>query len=239
MGDVSAETGRIVQVGFKKMFFPANVKAKEIVSRPEFGGVSCITGRYPECLPAPEERNDMRKMVGFLDHIMHPYSVLIYLAGRVESIYVERNRKTGASVTAIRFESGAVGSLHLPHAQSGMSPLERTEVVGDGANVIVDNNVRVIYHRPGRPEGGYGRASTVFGPDDGGTLFWEPEFSLGQLYNSGLFLLGYAQELIAFCECALTGRAPEVAGLDDALELAKIYEAYPDAHGRVVTIPRG
>ena len=48
-------------------------------------------------------------------------------------------------------------------------------------------------------------------------LVWEPEFSLGQLYNSGLFLLGYAPEIIHFTTRLLDGYGPEYGTLDAAL----------------------
>jgi predicted dehydrogenase len=76
MMSASRETGKFVAVGLKKMFAPANVKAREIIARPEFGGVSTITARYPQHLPPVEQRGDARAMLGFLDHIVHPYSVL-------------------------------------------------------------------------------------------------------------------------------------------------------------------
>ena len=242
------ETGRFVGVGFKKMCAPANVTAQEICGRPAFGGVSTITGRYPQRLPPVEERGDARKMLGFLDHIVHPYSVLRLLGGPITSLFVERNEATGGSITAIRFASGAVGSLHLAHGQGSLAPLERTEIVGaGGASVVVDNNVRVTYYRRGvGPAGGYGRAGSFFDTgaagaeedaDAGAPLFWEPEFSLGQMYNKGLFLLGYAPEIRAFCECVLENRAPSVGNLDDALELLRVYEAYCRPDGERVLLP--
>jgi hypothetical protein len=57
-------------------------------------------------------------------------------------------------------------------------------------------------------------------------LYWEPEFSLGQLYNKGLFLLGYAPEVIQFTTRLLDGEGPANGTLEDALELLQIYEAY-------------
>lgn len=230
------ETGRFVAVGLKKMFFPANVKAREIIARPDFGPVSTITARYPQSLPPQEERADDRKMVGFLDHVAHPYSVLRLLGGPLESLLVER-APDGGSVTSLRFVSGAVGSLHLPARPATLAPLERTEVVGCGASVVVDNNVRVTYYRPGSgPEGGYGRADTFFGPDESAPLVWEPEFSLGQLYNKALFLLGYAPEIRHFCDCVLENRPPERGNLDDAHEILRVYEAYRRPDGERVAI---
>src|SRR5262249_13908176 len=86
MRAVSIATGKFVAVGFKKMFFPAIVKVKEIIARPEFGPISTLTARYPQSLPASADRADTRKMTGFLDHIVHPLSVLLFLAGPVEAL---------------------------------------------------------------------------------------------------------------------------------------------------------
>lgn len=236
MMQVSEATGKFVFVGFKKMFFPANVKAKALISQPDFGAMTSITARYPQPLPPYEERQDARKMVGFLDHIVHPYSVLQYLAGSVQSIYVERNARNGASVTAIRFANGAVGSLHLSVGQAGLSFLERTEIIGESANVIVDNNLRVTYYRGPSAGAAYGREGDYYHETSTPTMVWEPEFSLGQLYNKGLFLLGYAPEVLYFCDCVLAERPPERAHLQDALEMLQIYEAYCQPDGQVVQI---
>jgi predicted dehydrogenase len=235
---VSRETGRFVGVGLKKMFFPANRKAREIVSRPEFGGVSSISARYPQFMPPPEKFGDAQAMLGFLDHIAHPHSLLLSLAGPLESLFVQRH-DSGAAVVALRFTSGAVGSLHLSHGQSGYSFLEHTEIVGQGQNVVIENNVRVVHYRRGGPPGWYGVSGDYFeGGEDGAAVSWTPEFSLGQLYNKGIFLLGYAPEIIYFCECVLAGRAPEIGSLGDALEMMRIYEAYLNPPGQLVTIQR-
>jgi predicted dehydrogenase len=135
---ISSETERHVAVGFKKMFFPANVKAKEIVSRPEFGSITSITARYPQSLPPFEDRGDSRKRVSFLDHIVHPHSVLRLLGGPIEWIFVNRNSAVGSAIVSIRFTSGAAGNLHLSTGQSSTSFLERLEIIGDGENLVVE-----------------------------------------------------------------------------------------------------
>jgi predicted dehydrogenase len=224
----SRETGRHIGVGFKKMFFPANVKAKEIISQSEFGRVTSITARYPQSLPPFAERHDSGKMTGFLDHMVHPHSVLRLLGGDIEWLFVNRNDINGAAVVSLRFKSGAVGTLHFSSGQGSASLLERTEVIGEGANVMVDNNLRVHYHRKATGRA-YGRESNYFGAAEGATLTWEPEFSLGQLYNKAIFLLGYAPEIIHFTTCLLENHGPEHGTLDDALEILRVYEAYQKA----------
>jgi predicted dehydrogenase len=166
-------------------------------------------------------------MLGFLDHLSHPASILQRLAGPVERFSCERETTNGGLAVSLRFRSGAVGALHLAAGIAGTSPLERLEVVGRGANLVVENGCRLTYYRPGRRgEGGYGHSASFIGPDEGAPLFWEPEFSLGQLYNKGLFLLGYAPEILAFCDHALRGEPPACAGLADALAITRFYEAF-------------
>ena len=225
---VSSETKRHVGVGFKKMFFPANVKAKEIVSRPDFGPITSITARYPQSLPPFQDRIDPTKMASFLDHIVHPHSVLRLLGGSIEWIFVNRNSAAGSATVSIRFTNGAAGTLHLSAGQSATSFLERLEIIGDGENLVVENNIRLIHYRSSKSKTQYGRSGDYFAavPDDSAPLYWEPEFSLGQLYNKGLFLLGYAPEVIQFTTRLLDGKGPAHGTLEDALDLLQIYEAY-------------
>ncbi len=230
------ETGRFTMVGFKKMFFPAVARAAEIAAAPEFGGVAAVSVRYPQSLPPPERRADARAMLGFLDHLCHPASVLQRVAGPIQRFSFEREPINGGLGVSLRFTSGAVGVLHLAGGSSGTAPLERLEIVGRGANVIVENGCRLIHYRPGRRgEGGYGRSASFIGPDEGAPLLWEPEFSLGQLYNQGLFLLGYAPEILAFCDHALRDEPPAHAGLGDALAITRFYEAFVTAREGEVT----
>ena len=231
----SEETGKFVGVGFKKMFFPANVKAKELMARPDFGTLTSITARYPQHLPEFADRHDDHRMIGFLDHMVHPHSVLRYFAGPIRSIFVQRH-DLGGAVVAIRFTSGAVGSLLFSHGQSGLSSFERTELIGNGANIVVDNNLRVTYYPPGCAEGAYGRAGSFYESGDVAPAVWEPEFSLGQLYNKGIFLLGYASEIIDFCRCVLDGQPPGLGSLEDALEMVRIYRAYRGSDGQEAVI---
>lgn len=234
---VSAETGRHVAVGFKKMFLPANLKAQALSTRPEFGRISCLTARYPQSLPAFEERSDNQKMVGFLDHFVHPHSVLLLLGGPLESLFVTRSF-SGAATVALQFKSGAIGNLTYSHGQSFSSFLERTEVIGEGENVVVDNNLRVTLYRSGKRKQGYGRSGNYFdlADEESAPLHWEPEFSLGELHNKGIFLLGYAPEVISYTTRLLEGKGPERGTLDDALQILLIYEAYRQPDGIVHSI---
>ncbi|MEV0291356.1 Gfo/Idh/MocA family oxidoreductase [Kribbella sp. NPDC050820] len=231
------ETGRIVMTGLKKIFTPAMEKVKTIISSPEFGTVSSISVRYPQPIPDPADRSDDVKMLSLLSHIFHPGAILTYLMGPVRRLSYEWEPRTGASVSSLLFESGAIGVLHLVAGISDSSPLERVEVIGTGAgqregsrggaNIVVDNGVRVTYYRPGaNRQQGYRRGGSYLVDDAVAPLSWEPEFSLGGLTNNSLFTLGYVPEVVHFCESVLAGKPPEKGTLADVRNILKLYELY-------------
>jgi predicted dehydrogenase len=221
----SEQTGKFVLTGLKKTFFPSIVRTKEIIDSPEFGEPVSVAIRYPQSMPPPEDRGDLTQMLGLLDHLPHPVSILHELLGPVASLTYEWEARRGGSVSNLVFRSGAIGTMHLVGGGSGSSPLERLEVVGEHANVVVENGVRVIYYRPAR-RGGYGRAASYLVPTDDAPLIWEPEFSLGQLYNKNIFYLGYVPEVLHFCESVLENTPPTKGTLAASLEIAKLFEAY-------------
>jgi predicted dehydrogenase len=233
MIEVSLRTGKFTMVGFKKTFFTAIMKMKEIISSKEFGKPVSIYVRYPQGIPEFSGREDPHKMLGFLDHIGHPASILHYLMGKIKTVYFERESLHGGTIAVLTFLDGGIGCLHLAAGASGTSPLERVEVIGNGCNVVVENGIKLTYYRKGeRGVGGYGRSSSHIGNDETAPIYWEPEFSLGQLYNKGIFMLGYAPEIIYFSECVLKNKPPEKSNLETALEVTKLYEAYKN-HGGI------
>ena len=225
---LSEETGLQVMTGLKKTFFPAIEKLKQIVESPEFGGLSSLVVRYPERLPPKEDRNNLLKMRSFLDHIYHPAAILNFIGGPIERASYEWEASTGAAIATLKFQNGAIGALQFAAGQSGASPLERVEAIGDGANAVVENGVRIYhYRRATRPA--YGRAASYIQPEESAALVYEPEFSLGQLYNNNMFTLGYTPEVIHFCEAVLNKRPITKGTLGEALEIMKLYDFFVTA----------
>ena len=221
----SEATGRFVMTGLKKVFFPSIEKVRAIIDSGELGRPTSVYVRYPQAIPPLGERSDDVKMRGLVDHIYHPAAILQYLMGPIERFSYEWEAVRGASVASLRFVSGAVGVLHFAAGISGASPLERLEVIGEDANVVVDNGAKLTFYRRYK-RANYGRTPTYIVEDEAAPLVWEPEFSLGQLYNSNMFTLGYAQEVRAFCDCVLTDTAPDRGSLRAVLEIVKLFEAY-------------
>ena len=245
MQAASRAADRHVLVGMKKMFFPANEKAKELMGREEFGRPSLLLLQYPQHLPAVDELaryhagESVGPVRGFLDHLCHPASLMIYLLGMPETLSYER-AASGAGVATFTFASGAVTSLALTQGASRNAGMERTTLVGEaGHHIVVDNNVRVTYHRtpPVRDGEGYGRTPDYYsGSPEAVNASWEPEFSLGQLYNKGLFLLGYYNEVNAFARAILEGRAPAKGTLDQARQVTRIFEAFAEGPGKRIDL---
>jgi len=241
MQKAAKAAGKNVVVGLKKMFFPANEKAKELMSCEDFGQVQLVTLQYPMYVPSVEEFHEYlhagkrNVVVGFLDHLCHPVSLLIYLLGMPEALSYERS-KGGAGLVTFRYTSGVIASLALTHRASLNGGMERTLIVSDnGQHIAVENNLRVTLHRI--PRLGYGDVPSFYaGTPLQASAVWEPEFSLGQLYNKGLVLLGYFGEIDEFARSILEGRSPLKGTLEHAWQATRIFEAFAEGPGRQICL---
>lgn len=245
MQAASRETGKHVIVGLKKMFFPANEKVKELMDAESFGSPQLALLQYPQRIPTVDElaayAAGERTMaaISFLDHLCHPVSLLVFLLGMPASLAYVRSSH-GAGVATFTYSSGAVGSIAFTHGQSQNQGMERTCIVSDQRqqqHITVENNVRVTLHRT--PPGlAYGAAPSFY---TGGTqdvsATWEPEFSLGNLYNKGLFLLGYYNEVNEFARVVLENRAPKKGTLEQAWQVTRIFEAFAEGPGQTIPLP--
>ncbi len=240
---LARETGRNVMVGLKKMFFPANEKAHELMRDPDFGNISLAMLNYPQHIPSKErlERYVGRKepsdeVVGFLDHLCHPASLLLYLMGMPLTMFYQR-AASGAGVATFAYDDGRMATLTFTHGAAVNGGMERTTILSDtGRHIVIDNNIRVAYHRdpPGR---GYGSSPSYYlGAPGEASAVWEPEFSLGQLYNKGLFLLGYWGEVNEFSRSILEKRGVAKAHLEHAWQVTRIFEAFAEGSGKVIRL---
>ncbi|GKX33352.1 MAG: hypothetical protein MnENMB40S_09700 [Rhizobiaceae bacterium MnEN-MB40S] len=225
LDEVSRGAGRMVMTGMKKTFFPTIEKLRDLIDSPDFGRLTSLAVRYPQPLPPMDDRGDLVKMRSFLDHIYHPGSILNFLGGEIERASYERDAVTGATVTNFRFSSGAIGALHMTAGQSWSGPLERVEVIGEGAHAVVENGTDLtVYRQADLPS--YGRAASFLQPDDHAALLFSPERSLGQLYNNNLFYLGYVPEILHLTDAILGGRDITKGTLASAREIMKLFDFY-------------
>lgn len=234
---VERETGRFVQVGYKKMFTPAYTRAREIIESDEFGGLRQLIVRYAQRMPAPQGRFDLTGdpgAIGFLDHVGHPLGILQALGGNPTSMVYLWEETNGGFTTIFTMPNGGIATWLSPTGQGRSAPNERVEAIGTRAHLVVDNSVRLTYYRP-RPAFVYGRSSSFLDDVDSAPVVWEPEFSLGNLYNDNHFFLGYVPEVRDFCQHVLDGTRPTRANLQDAWMQTHIYERYREPAGTVIS----
>jgi predicted dehydrogenase len=240
----AAKVGKNVMVGLKKMFFPANEKAKELASSADFGKISLGLYQYPQHIPTQAEFDACRSqnrinssVLGFLDHLCHPAALLVYMQGMPSSLYFERS-SSGAGTALFGFENGASANLAFTAGSARNAGMERTTLISDkGKHVLIDNNIRLSYHQDAF--NGYGDVTNAFGGNSGDTTaFWEPEFSLGQLYNKGLFLLGYYGEVNEFAKSILERRPPAKGTLEQAWQVTRIFEAFFEGPRKLIFLPQ-
>ena len=236
---VSRETGKLTMVGFKKAFTPAATHLKEVIGGERFGRVSHAYIRYPLALMTDADKSDPTsgRYLSFLDHVVHPASLLTYLFGPARRL-LYRQSFNGSGWATLEFGGEVIVALQCAAGQAATSFLERVEVVGEGANITVDNGVKLTYYRAAgrRGPGGYGGATDYIGEVEAGPVRWEPEFSLGVQCNKALFLLGYAPEVAEFAQCLLEHRAPTRGGLEHARQVMAIFEAFLGPEGEWVEV---
>lgn len=232
--------GKTVGVGIKTMHYPTYTRIHDLVTDPAsgFGSLQSLTVRYPQHTPArggsPLDDPTRRTALG---HVWHPVGAALRIGGPLGTLMLLHDRQGRNAIVAATFRSGAVGAFHFPVTKAGTSHLEYLEAVGEGANAVVDNAMRLTYYRPAA-RGTYGRATDALTSLDSAPLHWEPEFSLGTLANDHNFIQGYAQSLLHFTEAAMAGRPTTVGTLEDALEVLKVHEALCGGSGTMVEIPR-
>jgi len=236
---LSAKTGKYVQVGVKKGFYPSIDRMREISRREEFGGLVSLYATYPLRVPAPDKRNDLVAMRSLLDVLWHPAGAIHHVAGDAEYL-TYRAAANGGGVAMFKFVNGAVGVLHMTGGEPQGVPsitMEWMEVVGANQSLMLDNNVRLNWYRkPTPPPGGYQRAVTFIGDDEGAARYWEPEMSRGTVYNSNHMLSGYALELNHFAHAVLTNTPPTKGDLEQCEEIMAWFEAFSGPEGERINI---
>lgn len=222
------------QVGFKKMFMPTIKKAKEIINSKKFGNITSYYFRYPVDLPVDIRDIEAADGRRFIDDFVHIASALYALVGKPDQLLYKRTTSGNAFVILLHKE-GYIGSIHLCPGASEMCPLETIEVIGEGSNIIIRNNIDLEYY-PKSERLPYGTTTEFLPSNKNGASHYTPEFSLGQLYNKGLFLLGYYHELKHFVVSVANKKRPTIANLDDAISIMEIYDALSGKEGELVDL---
>ncbi|MDR2933568.1 MAG: Gfo/Idh/MocA family oxidoreductase [Oscillospiraceae bacterium] len=248
---VSKETGKTVMVGYKKIFVQANMKAKELAHSADFGGISMVALQNPEIIPSVDElraflvdKKPDETVMMFMEHLCHPVSQMISLLGAPQRMLYERTQ-LGSGIVIFHFPGDIMATLHFMCGMSMNGGVERTVIVSrqgvesngryGGRHIIVDNNLTLTYHR--NAGFGYGDETNFYkgGPDEN-TAVWQPEFSRGQMFNKGLFLLGYYGEVEEFVSAILDDRAPTDGTIEQAWIATHIFEKFIEGPGKMIEL---
>lgn len=221
---IAARGDRVAVVGYKKVFMPAAVKARELIADGDFGRLHTISATYPMSIRTADYdfagRGEYNR---WLSDGCHPIALLLSLAGPATTLWVHR-ADDDSGVLVIRHESGAVTSLHLAESAPAFQPIERYSMIGDGKSVEIQNSRRVIYQR-GIPFD-Y-TTGVTFAPagTDSGAVVWEPQDGMNTLENKALFTQGVYGELDYFLNLVRSGERDYKYGLEFSREVMQIIEA--------------
>lgn len=232
---IRARGDKIVVVGFKKAFMPVTVKMKSIFADEKFAPIRSVLAEYPMDVPADGEKVlATGGTPNWLANGVHPLSMMLEIAGPVETLTVHRSRH-GGGACVMQFASGAIGNLHLAEGAALSQPCERYTVFGTNVRVTAENNNRLSVQR-GIPFQ-YAK-TTEFAPDglDSGAVVWEAQNTLATLENKALFTQGMFHEMKYFCDCVLTGTPAETGSLEFARTVMQVYEAGLRSGGATVPV---
>jgi myo-inositol 2-dehydrogenase/D-chiro-inositol 1-dehydrogenase len=205
--DASRRTGRFLAVGFMKRFGARYRQAMELASRPEFGRKTHLLLRYSH----GARMSDLRAMLTGMS--IHAIDLARHFMGDVRKVQVERGQIEGTGNYAVNllFESGASGTVVMNSTLPGV--MERLELSGDGAFLVVDNVARLEY---------YPRSEQIWSPPV--KQVFEPNMPLQTIENYSLELQGYVGEVVAFISAIRTGMPPALGTIDDAYEAMRIID---------------
>ena len=179
-----------------------------------------------------------------MEHLCHPLSQMVSLLGAPESMMYNRN-SLGAGTILFNFPQDVAAALHMTCGMSMNGGVERTVIVSrsgvestgrfGGRHIAVDNNLTLSYHR--NPNFSYGDEPDFYkGTPDENTAVWQPEFSRGQMFNKGLFLLGYYGELDEFASAILENREFCDGTLEQAWFATQIFEKMVEGPDKLIQL---
>lgn len=138
-------------VGFQFRFHPALQRTKQLIADGELGRVISANVHFGEYLPAWHPWEDYRK--GYAARVdlgggvvltqCHSLDYLPWLVGKVDSVWGFAAKLSDLDVevedtaeVGLRFESGALGSIHLDYCQQ--PPMHRLEIIGTKGSLQCD-----------------------------------------------------------------------------------------------------
>jgi len=158
LGEALRQGGGKLLVGFQFRFHPGLQKLAELIRQQTAGRPLSARVEWGEYLPAWHPWEDYRQSYtsrpelggGVVRTLSHPFDYLRWLLGEAEVAFAQvgtlGNLDIPVEDTAeinLRFESGAIGSLHLDYLQQ--PPLHRLEITGTSGSLRWDNADGILH----------------------------------------------------------------------------------------------
>ncbi len=212
-------TGRTLMINFERRFSYGVLQARKMMADPSFGGLRQMLGSF--CSGAYDEIRgrdyDDPIHAYVLDFAIHHLDLARYLGGEVRSLALYHSQRDGriAISAALKFESGATGVLQLNSERIWWRNYDRIELTGHGEYLVLDGLWGVRR---------YTEAGNTF------TENYSDQRS-GELTGDGTALVEFVS--------AIRERREPVAGIHDAVETMRLYQAVYDAvrDGREGVVP--
>ncbi|WP_454857387.1 Gfo/Idh/MocA family protein [Rhizobium binxianense] len=212
LADIRRKAGKALMVGFNRRFMTSYAMAKEVSSRPEFGGIRMYHSQFHA---TPYRSDEFLKV----NHIVHHLDLARFLMGELELTHVDRlfidDRRVGYNIS-FRAEKGGIGIIQSASMLDELYPMERLELIGDRRNIVVENVKSFIYNRPPAPKQNY-RLFTI--DSEGDALVWNPSHGYYPRYSHH----GYENELRYFFECLAEGRTPD-PDIEDSVKTMELLD---------------
>jgi myo-inositol 2-dehydrogenase/D-chiro-inositol 1-dehydrogenase len=212
-------SGKQLMVNFERRFSFAVRKAREIIGKASFGRLnqlsfSFCSGNYDEIRGRYYEDHIHAYL---LDFALHHLDLARYLGGEFQELALFSNimDSAGSFAVALRFASGAVGTMQLNSQRIWWRNYDHIELTGEGEYVVLDGLWSLKHYS---------------GEQNAFTENYSDERS-GEL-------TGDAYSLIEFVDAIRQDREP-VSSISDCVETMRLYQALYDAvrAGRTGVIP--
>ena len=236
------KSGSKVLVAFQFRFHPGLMRAKQLISDGEIGRVISAHVHFGEYLPAWHPWEDYRQGYaaradmggGVVLTQCHSLDYLPWLVGKVESAWGFTAKLSDLEVDVedtaeigLRFESGALGNLHLDFNQQ--PPAHRFEIIGTKGSLkwdLSDGATRIY-----RASAESLATSTGMGIKSGGE--WEA-YPLPENWERNVMFLDQMKHFVA----VVHGEAEPACTLDDGVRVMKLISAVHESQktGQLISL---
>lgn len=197
--------GKILMVNFQRRYSFAVKKALEIVRSESFGPLTQLSFSFCSGLFTGQRGREYKDPVHafMLDMAPHHLDLARYIGGEVQELSLHHRREGDgiALAAALKFESGAVGTLQLNSNRIWWRNYDRIELTGTGEYLVLDDLWSLKHYTEER---------NTF------TENWSDERS-GELTGDGPCLIEFVQ--------AIRERREPLSSMQDAIETMRLYEA--------------